>query len=711
MGHGKVQPRWLAVPTCVTVIAVVWAGAVSAQDARYIEPIPWEKEHFGRIIGLGYPELGLELDIAHAEMRTIESAPCVVSNIVSFDVNDEYAFNIDETVELTVTYAPAHTTASTFMILWEQNGGEGHGVVEVTLDPGTTFRQVTVDLERARLAGLGAQQTDLAIGARRGLVALCDIAIARSGTTKAAAAFGRLQLSVVDADSGRAVPARVGIYDATGRAPLPSEHAIPVNRFTDEIRRHWLNRRTMWPSANRQAFYSYGTYAAQLPVGPYELAVTRGPEYRAWHGSFEVRKDETTEVTVKPERYDDLPGRGWYSGDSHVHLQREVVDDLAVWGQMAAEDIHVANLLEMGNISGTYFQQPAWGKDGLFERDGYALVSGQEDPRTGHRGHTIHWNVEQQRHADASAFYQYDQVFEQTRRQGAITGYAHYGSLFNGRRGLALDVPFGLVDFIEVLQGGRLSTDIWYGFLNLGYRVLPAAGADYPYFGPTLPGVERTYVNVDGAFSVGSWFESFRRGRTYVSNGPFLGLTVNGRGMGEELRVERGSSLTIHAEARLNPDIEALKRLEVVVLGDVIAREAAAGHDRVELTRHLTADRSLWIAVRAYGEHEEPWYTTVAHSAPIYVIVDDEPTWKAEAVPALVGEQLTHLSQLLSEPIEPAEDLESFETRDTLIRQWDIQRPRIERRVEEARTRYRRLLDTLDDTSSVPPATTKDKND
>ena len=33
--------------------------------------------------------------------------------------------------------------------------------------------------------------------------------------------------------------------------------------------------------------------------------------------------------------------------------------------------------------------------------------------------------------------------------QGALPGYAHLGDAFNGRRGLALDVPFGLVDFIE----------------------------------------------------------------------------------------------------------------------------------------------------------------------------------------------------------------------------------------------------------------------
>lgn len=71
-------------------------------------------------------------------------------------------------------------------------------------------------------------------------------------------------------------------------------------------------------------------------------------------------------------------------------------------------------------------------------------------------------------------------------------------------------MPFGLVDFIEVLQGGRLNTEIWYTFLNLGYRVLPVAGADFPYFGPTLPGVERTYVRLDGPFSADAWFAAFR---------------------------------------------------------------------------------------------------------------------------------------------------------------------------------------------------------
>ena len=164
---------------------------------------------------------------------------------------------------------------------------------------------------------------------------------------------------------------------------------------------------------------------------------------------------------------------------------RDKTEDLGVWGQVAAEDVHVGNLLEMGNIVTTHFRQPAWGPAGRFLRDGHMIVSGQEDPRTAQRGHTIHHNLQAPIHLPQEEFFSYHKVFEASHAQGGVSGYAHMGQLFNGRRGLALDVPFGLVDFIEVLQGGRLDAAAWYPFLNLGFKVSPAAGSDYPYFGPS----------------------------------------------------------------------------------------------------------------------------------------------------------------------------------------------------------------------------------
>jgi hypothetical protein len=669
--------------------------------ARYVEPIPLTLKNVTRALAVSRSELGLSGSKRKAQMTTVDGRSCAVGSLFAFDVDDRYAFDVDEPIDVSVSYVPRLTTAP-FAIAWDKNGGDGYGVsTDIQPDATAPMGRVTLRLDRARLAGQGILNTDLAVGARnQGVLAVCDVEITRSNATRAAAATGRIHLDVVDAGTNQAAAARIGLYDVAGRIPLPSTDALSVHRFADDARLQWMNRRTFWSSDNRQAFYVDGRYEATVPVGIYDLVATRGPEYRMARRKVQVQANETTTIRLALQRFIDLPREGWYSGDSHIHLMRDEPADMAVWGQLAAEDVHVGNLLEMGNIAGTYFKQPAWDRAGQFERSGYAIVPGQEDPRTGMRGHTIHWNLKSHVHFEKEAFFQYDRVFERTRSQGALTGYAHLGELFNGRRGLALDVPFGLVDFIEVLQGGRLNTDIWYSFLNLGYKVSPVGGADYPYFGPTLPGVERTYVKTDAPFSAAAWFDGFRRGHAYVTNGPFMRLSVNGREMGDQLRVPRGTRLDIVADARLNPDVDDLDRLELVVLGDVDAREAANGADRVHLEKSIVADHSMWIAARAYGGHQQPQFTTVAHTTPVYVVVDGEPTWKRSEVAALVDYQRAQLNELLTVPIDPNSDLEAWETGDTLVDQWPQQLPLLRPRIQEADRRYRQLLDRLRTSSS-----------
>jgi hypothetical protein len=693
--------RWSVLFAAAALIAAcVVVIRAAGEDARYSNRLQWPKPRISKTLALGYTELGSSASRGDAEVKTIGDRACLVGTSVAFDVDDAYAFDIDEPVEVTLTYVPEQTTAQALVVLYDRNGLDGRGSTEVVPERAGPTARATLRLERARFAGQGAQGTDLAVTGRQGPFAICDIEIARSNTTKTPAAFGRIRLEVKDAQTGRVVPARVGLYDESGRLPLPSDQAVPVRRFSDAIRRVWMNQRTFWPVESREAFYVNGPYEARVPAGTYTLVVTRGPEYRAHRQSVSIPADGTAPVTVSLARYTDLPSRGWYSGESHVHLGRDQVADPEVWAQIAAEDLHIAHLLEMGNIMGTYFKQPAWGRRGRYERDGVALVSGQEDPRTVMRGHTIHWNVDTHAHFEAEGFFQYHLVFERTRRGGATTGYAHRGEGFNGRRGLALDVPFGLVEFIEVLQGGRIAMETWYSFLNLGFKILPVGGADWPYFGPTLPGVERTYVKVDGPFTIDAWLAGFRRGHAYVTNGPFLEFTVNGNPMGEEIRVARGSTLDIAAAAQLNPDVDALDQLELVVLGDVATQAAAGGRDRVQLKTTLKADRSMWVAVRAYGAHQEPQFTTIAHSAPIYVVVDDEPTWKAGAVEELVKVQRGHLNELLTMPIEPDGDLEAYETRETILQQWKLELPILAPRIKEADGRYQALLDRYRKTST-----------
>jgi hypothetical protein len=709
--------RILLYAALATSLALVGSGTVHAHgnEARLVEFLEWKKiANIARVFGANRAHLeGLPSTSARPTMRDIEGHKCIVGELIGVDVDNSYAFDLDEPVDLTLTVAAQYTAP--FVVGWDKSGGSGAGVTpETTPDKSKTFQDFTFTLDRARFAGQGTQGADFAIGAPGGMV-LCNVKVARSNQTVTPTAFGKVDITIKDAKTGGLVPARVGLYDSTGRAPLANEKSLMLQRFADDLRMLAVNERTFWPSENRQAFYIDGTYDTRVPAGTYELVVTRGPEFKAHKSTFEVKNGGTAKVTVSLERYADLPAKGWYSGDAHIHVTRDEVADRNIWGFVAAENVHVGNLLEMGNIQNVYFKQPAaWGKASRFERDGHFIVSGQEAPRTRQFGHTIHFNLQRPVHLKTEDYFLYHKVFEDVAAQGGISGFAHMGwnnpgeggaAVGKMNRGLTLLAPFGLVDFIEVLQGGRLTHDGWYRLLNLGYRITPAAGTDWPY--SDFPGVVRNYVKVDGPLNLDAWFASFNAGRTFVTNGPLLGLTVNGRGMGEELRVKHGTALKIAADVQLNPDVDTLDRLELVVLGDVTQTQPAQGKDRTELRTQITADRSMWIAVRAYGGRQESRNTTIAHSAPIYVVVDDEPTWKRDAVPGIVAELRDRLARILTDSIDtPIQGNEPWETRLTLTDQWILQQPLLRPRVDAADALYVKLLEKWSTFSGVaPPAT------
>jgi hypothetical protein len=686
-------------------------------EARYVEIADWSKPNFTRTFATNRAHIGsLPNRAAMTDIGTtpppqqsprarnllqkveIEGQRCIFSDIVAFDVDNDFAFDIDEPVTFTITYVPE--LSSQFVVAWDRNGGTGEAQTEEITPPttGPKLQTVSFPMDRARLAGQGVQGSDIAIAARNGF-ALCDIKIERSNTTVRATAQGTFKLTVKDAETGALVPARVGLYDSTGRAPLASDNALMLQRFADDLRMLPVNDRTFWPSTNRQAFYVDSEYEAKVPVGTYELVATRGLEFRAFRGTIDIKANQTNNVTISLERYVNMPAKGWYSGDAHIHLTRDKAADPVIWGMVAAEDVYVGNLLEMGNITGTHFKQPAeWGRASRFERDGHFILSGQEDPRTWFLGHTIHHNLETPIHAPPEEYFLYHKVFDESHAQGGVSGFAHAGWGQRGAdpaqmdRGMALLAPFGSVDFIEVLQGGRLTSDGWYRLLNLGLRVSPAAGSDWPY--TDFPGVVRNYVKLDGSLNLDRWFESFRAGHTYVTNGPLVEFTINGQPMGSEIRVKKGAKLDIAASAELNPDVDTLDRLELVVLGDVAHTEAAKG-EQASLKKSIVAEHSLWIAARAFGARAEPRNTVIGHTAPIYVVVDDEPTWKAEAVPEIVAGARAQLQKLLVEQIDSTNDLEYWETRKTLADEWLNQRPLLKPRVAEADNLYQALLDRL----------------
>jgi hypothetical protein len=369
------------------------------------------------------------------EVVTLDGKQCLEGRYFSFDVDDQYAFDIDEAVELVVEFYQ-HPEAAVVEVGYEKNG-EGESKLQIQVpgyNSGPRSHKETVVLERARFANRGLLLTDFSITPdsanwrSRQKLTICGISLKRSHTTVVPQELGNIALEVRD-EAGKAVTARVGIYDKTGRLPLPSDDAIAVKRFDEMVRVVNISPddpgRIPWPAHNRSGFYINGAYRAKLPVGQYELVVAKGPEYRFFRRNFTVRSGQTETIKVDLKRWENLPAKGWYSGDNHVHyIRHDQHDDPNLLLFTQAEDVHVANILQMGNIATAAWPQYGWQSVTAIADETYAFVPGQEDPRTGRLGHTISLRLDAPIR-DPQHYLLFHKVFEKARAQGGVTGYAH----------------------------------------------------------------------------------------------------------------------------------------------------------------------------------------------------------------------------------------------------------------------------------------------
>jgi hypothetical protein len=136
-----------------------------------------------------------------------------------------------------------------------------------------------------------------------------------------------IDIRIVDAAGGKPLPCRIHLTDPAGkpvRAP-----GLPF-----------------W----RDHFVCPGTVALDLPPGRYDYEVERGPEWSRARGSFDAA-DGTLRIELS--RIADLPARGWWPGDLHIHRAPEEADLHA-----AAEDLHVLPVITWWNQRSLWTDRP-----------------------------------------------------------------------------------------------------------------------------------------------------------------------------------------------------------------------------------------------------------------------------------------------------------------------------------------------------------------
>jgi hypothetical protein len=271
------------------------------------------------------------------------------------------------------------------------------------------------------------------------------------------------------------------------------------------------------------------------------------------------------------------------------------------------------------------------------------LVSGQEDPRSTF-GHIIGLNL-QAMVRDTATYDFYDRTFRGIHAQkDALVGFAHFA--WNGcdlPRGFPWYLTTGEIDFVELLQFGLLNRLDYADYLNLGFRLTAAAGSDTPW-GSTI-GEVRTYVHIGEKFDVDDWFRNFKAGHTFVSNGPALEFTVDGELPGTELMRSPGKRVKIHARAlgQARIGLPAVLRVEGPS-GVVKEVKGKQGETELGLEIEQVIEASQWLLASVVCDNN-----AVAHTTPVYVVVNGQPTWNPRQGPKIIEKQLAAVAKIESE--------------------------------------------------------------
>ena len=440
---------------------------------------------------------------------------------------------------------------------------------------------------------------------------------------------GKLRLVLTDAHTGEPLVARFSVKQHGGKFHFPPGS---LYRLTSGIGH----------------FYARHNAELTVPVGRFTLQAWHGPEYFVHKQELEIAAGETRAVRVAMERWINMPESGWFSGENHIHANYGYGawhnDPVTIRDQCEGENLHVANVV-VANSDG----------DGVFDRQ---FFLGRPDPISSSRT-IIYWNEEFRStiwgHLTLGSLSQLVEpiftgfgdttnpwdvptnadIADRTRARRGTVSYTHpasnpespYDGAYSAK-GLPVDAALGRIDTMDVMGGGYdASRQLWYRLLNCGLRIPAAAGTDvflnritsYP------PGWGRCYVKLTNRLGYAEWMRGQKAGRSFITTGPMLEWSVDGREPGETLSLDGPRDVRVRARATSQ---FPMKSLELIVNGAVISTSATTNKaGELVLNQDVNLDRAGWLAVRCTSASGSGWAGPMfgAHSNPIYVEMPSRP--------------------------------------------------------------------------------------
>lgn len=452
------------------------------------------------------------------------------------------------------------------------------------------------------------------------------------------APMGRLSMTTLGPD-GETTGTRVHIVASDGKFYAPADQYARMPQ-----------------RARVGAFHHGGSFELELPAGETRVVVVKGFEHVPVERTLTIEPGEDTEVTVQLEHLVDMEARGWYGGSTHVHANyagnlHNTLENMMMMSEAEDQDIVLEQIANKDNRILDYQYFVPGGGEHPLSTDDMVLVVGQEY-RPPFYGHVFMFGMEEHLISPFATGYEgtgieslypsNTDMFRKAKRQGAWTGYVH--SFFNGdplegslggAKGFMVDAALMTADAVE----WSTSQDGWpplYAAWSNGLRPALVGGEDSISNLHTTPlvGSVRTYVNIpDDELTMQGWLDGMKNGHAFMSSGPLLDFTIDGRIPGQTIELTGGSEVIASLQVS---SITPLERAEIVFNGDVIASIPFTG-DRTSLSfeRSFRPEESGWYHVRVNGAAGESFPMDIAWvqaaTNPVWVEVDGVPVRSVEA--------------------------------------------------------------------------------
>ncbi len=489
-------------------------------------------------------------------------------------------------------------------------------------------------------------------------------------TTERAEESLTLRGSIVDADSGAALPARLYIRSGGGKLFLARSadekkgSAVPYERSRSAT------------SIEVHTALSAHDFVADLPPGTYTLTAERGKEYLPATATVVLPApsgERTPKVVLRLRRWIDLRALGWYSGETHVHRS---LDELPT--AMLADDLNVALPL-------TYWVTKSHTPPSAGDKNSGAATA--ELIRVD-REHVIYplnteyeiFTVRGRRHTLGAVFALRHRtvltegvppvraIAERVHREGGLLELDKHNWPWSMMLIPVMGVDlyeltnnhvwrtefhfkgFGVAaaDYMKVERGPHDWTERgwidftlknYYALLDCGFRLRPTAGTASGVH-PVPLGYGRVYVYLPGEFSFDAWMDGLDAGRSFVTTGPLLDVQIDRERPGATLRGVRPRQITGWAKSA-----SPLSRIEIVSARGGILKVTPANRkttngsyeSRIDLV--VAPRESTWYAVRCF-EPQPGGRERFAHSAPFHVEIEGKPLRPRPEVAAYLVERV-----------------------------------------------------------------------